>query len=101
MEWEALWGRLAPGKPPEAVDFAHEMVVGVFAGSRSPPGDRVEVFSVAREHGDIVVRYREHQPTGSTSTGPIETAPFQLVAIPRDRRHVKFLETVDSPAGRF
>jgi hypothetical protein len=101
VEWEALWGRMASGKPPEPVDFAHEMVVAVFAGSRSSSGDRVEVFSVAREHGDIVVRYREHRPTGSTRTAPIETAPYQLVAIPRDQRHVRFFETVDSPASRF
>ena len=29
VEWEALWGRLASGKPPEPVDFAHEMLVAV------------------------------------------------------------------------
>jgi hypothetical protein len=77
------------------------MVIAVFAGSRSSSGYRAEVFSVAREHGDIVVRYREHRHTGSASTAPIETAPDQLVAIPRDRRHVKFLVIVDSPASRF
>jgi hypothetical protein len=101
VEWEALWGRLASGKSPEPVDFSHEMVVGVFAGSRSSSGSRVEIVSVAREHGDIVVRYREHRPAGSASNPPLEMAPYQLVAIPRDRRHVKFLKTVDLPAGRF
>lgn len=101
VEWKALCSRLASGKSPEPVDFSYEMVVGVFAGSRSSSGSRVEIVSVAREDGDIVVRYREHGPTGSTNTPPLETAPYQLVAIPRDRRHVKFLETVDLPASRF
>src|SRR6266436_3889200 len=58
LEWEALWGRMASGKLPEPVDFAREMVVAVFTGPHSSSAYRVEVFRVAREHGDIVVRYR-------------------------------------------
>jgi hypothetical protein len=46
-------GALGVRRASEPVDFAREMVVAVFAGSRSSSRDRVEVFSVARANTAI------------------------------------------------
>jgi hypothetical protein len=90
-EWRALSNRVAPGKLPDTVNFAHEMAVAIFVGPGSFSGHRVEIFSVARERGAIVVRYRRrmaHEGAGSA----VNSAPYQIVAVPRDRRTVKFIE---------
>jgi hypothetical protein len=98
-EWEALSNRLAPppGAPRtfEPIDFAHEMAVAMFVGPLHSSGARVDVFSVALENGAIVVRYRVHRPSQSGPGAQIETAPYQIVAIPRDRRRVRFIEVID------
>jgi hypothetical protein len=95
-EWRTLWNRLAPGRALPAVDFAQEMVVGAFLGRRPREGCVVEVVSVAREDANIVVRYREHLPGGQSRPG--ETAPYLLVAIPRDRRPVRFIQDIRADA---
>jgi hypothetical protein len=94
-EWKALWNRLASNSTVQVIDFAQEMAVAVFVGPLHAPGARVDVFSVARENGVIVVRYRVHRPPPSTPVAQIDTAPYQIVAVPRDRRHVRFIEEVD------
>ena len=94
-EWKALLTRFAPARTPEPVDFEREMIVGVFAGPRPSTGYRAEVFSVAREGGTIVVLYRVLTPTKDTVRQPISTAPYHLVAVPCDRRRVKFAEVRD------
>jgi hypothetical protein len=91
-EWQALWKRFAPERRPEAVDFEHEMVVGVFLGSHPVSGYRVEIFSVAREEGVIVVRYHLRAPREGTVLTLRESAPYQLVAVPRDARRIRFVE---------
>jgi hypothetical protein len=101
-EWQALSNRVAPGRTVQPIDFTQEMAVAVFVGPLHSSGARVDVFSVAREHGVIVVRYRVHRPSPHSPVAPIETAPYQILAIPRDRRPVRFIEEVDltSPADR-
>ena len=102
VEWKALWTRLASDSAVQAIDFAHEMAVAVFVGPLHARGARVDIFSVAREDGVIVVRYRVHRPPQSPPAAQIDTAPYQIIAVPRDRRHVRFIEEVDltSPADR-
>jgi hypothetical protein len=107
-EWQALSNRLAP--PPQRgcragdpgapgtvapIDFAHEMAVGVFVGPLHSSGARVDVFSVVRENGAIVVRYRVHRLPQSSPVAQIETGPYQIIAVPRDRRRVRFIEVID------
>jgi hypothetical protein len=105
-EWEALSSRLAPplhrgdrvdpGAPRTApIDFAHEMAVGVFVGPHHSANDRVDVFSVARDNGAIVVRYRVHRLSQSGAALQIDSAPYQVVAVPRDYRRVRFIEVID------
>jgi hypothetical protein len=91
-EWRALSYRLAPGTLQDTVNFAHEMAVAIFAGPGSFSGYRVEIFSVAREGGAIVVPYRRRMPREGAISVPVNSAPYQIVAVPRDRRSVKFIE---------
>jgi hypothetical protein len=113
-EWQALSSRLArPPAPPlaaspasrhtaEPIDFAHEMAIAVFVGPLHSANDRVEVFSVARDNGAIVVRYRVRRAPPSSAAAQIASAPYQVVAVPRDNRRVRFIEVVDlaSPTDR-
>ncbi len=98
-EWQALSNRLAPPpRPPrtlEPIDFAHEMAIGVFVGPHHSATDRVDVFSVARDNGAIVVRYRVHRPSQSSAAAQIGSAPYRVVAVPRDYRRVRFIEVID------
>jgi hypothetical protein len=121
-EWQALSSRLArppatsPAPPPatspaapaasrrpaEPIDFAHEMAIAVFVGPHHSATDRVDVFSVARDNGAIVVRYRVRRPSPGSAAAQIGSAPYQVVAVPRDYRRVRFIEVIDlaSPADR-
>ena len=95
-EWRVLSDRFAPGTSPAAVDFSSDMVVAIFAGPGRFSGYRVEILSVVRDGGQIVVRYRRRTPDGPrTSPTPVNGAPYQIVAVPRDRRSVKFVEVRD------
>ena len=85
-------GTLQPGRSgarAEPIDFAHEMVLAVFAGAGSFSGYRVDIFSVAREGGSIVARYRREPVRGLAMPN---AAPYQIVAVPRDQRKVRFIE---------
>ena len=95
VDWKALSDRLAFGRAVQPIDFSHEMAVAVFVGPLHAPGARVDIFSVARENGVIVVKYRVHRPPPNTPLAQIDTAPYQIIAVPRDRRHVRFIEVVD------
>jgi hypothetical protein len=71
VEWKALSNRLDSESTVRAIDFAHEMAVAVFVGPLHAPGARVDIFSVARENGAIVVRYRVHPPSPGTPVAEI------------------------------
>jgi hypothetical protein len=94
-EWQVLSDRFAPGKPPQAVNFSVEMAVAIFVGSGRFSGYRVEILSVVRDAGHIVVRYRRGMPDAPRASASVHGAPYQIVAIPRDRRSVKFIEVRD------
>lgn len=94
-EWRVLSDRFAPGKSPAAVDFSSDMVVAIFVGPGRFSGYRVEILSVVRDGGNIVVRYRRRMLDGLRASTPVNGAPYQIVAVPRDRRSVKFVEVRD------
>ena len=58
-EWNTLWRQHSPDRDQPRVDFAREMVVGVFLGSRPTAGFGVEIVSALVEQGVLVVRFRE------------------------------------------
>jgi hypothetical protein len=94
-DWRVLSDRFAPGESLPAVDFSSEMAVAIFVGPGRFSGYGVEIFSVVREGGHIVARYRRRLPATHRASSPVVGAPYQIVAIPRDRRSVTFIEVRD------
>jgi hypothetical protein len=82
-EWAALWRRHAPDRPMPRVDFAREMVIGVFMGSRPNAGFSTEVISALVVKGVLVATYRDTMPSRGTMAAQVLTFPYHLVAIPK------------------
>jgi hypothetical protein len=89
-EWAALWRQHAPDRPQPAVDFAREMVVAVFMGSRSTGGFAVEIVSAREEGGAFVVRYRERRPPPGAMLAQVITSPYHIIAVPQSSATPKF-----------
>jgi len=85
-EWSALWKAHDFDQPEPRVDFSREMVVAVFMGGRPTAGFAVEITSVA----DGVVTYRETVPAAGGITAQVLTAPFHIVAVPKQAGTLKF-----------
>jgi hypothetical protein len=88
--WTALWRQHAPDRPRPAVDFARDMVAGVFLGSRPSAGFAIDVVSARDEHGNLVVRYRETTPRPGAVTAQVITSAYCIVALPRHDGEVRF-----------
>jgi PrcB C-terminal len=89
-EWATLWRQHSPDRPRPTVDFAREMVAGVFLGSRPSAGFAVDIVSARDEHGDLVVRYRETIPPPGAITAQVITSAYCIVALPRRDGDVRF-----------
>lgn len=90
-EWAALWKDHAPTEKMPAVDFAKDMVVGIFLGTKPSAGHEVEIVAVRTEQKDLVVEYVQKQPGRGTMAAQILTEPFHLVAVPKHAGTVRFL----------
>ncbi len=93
-EWAKVWQHHGLDRPRPKVDFAREIVVGVFMGSRPTAGFDVEIVGVASEGGVTIVRYREKMPSRDAITAQVITSPYVLAAIPKTSGEVRF-EKVD------
>jgi len=91
-EWQALWKEHAPpsAKLP-GVDFAKDMVVGVFLGTRPTGGYSVDIVSVESSGSETVVIYRETQPARDAMLTQALTSPVHLVRIPQQKGAVRFV----------
>ena len=89
-EWTSLWRQHAPDRPAPAVDFAREMVAGVFFGSQNTGGYAIEIVGAAPKGGNLVVQYRETRPGPDAIAAQVITSPFHLAALPRADGDVKF-----------
>lgn len=92
-DWAALWRAHAPGRPQPPVDFAREMVVGVFLGSRPTAGYGVDITGTRQDGDAVVVEYRVTAPPPDAITAQVITSPYVLVALPAARGEVKFVKT--------
>ena len=82
-EWQALWQRHAPGRPAPAVDFAKNMVVAVFLGSRPSGGFQVEITGVRTEGKCWLSQWAERRPAPGQIAAQVMTAPAHIVTVPR------------------
>jgi hypothetical protein len=89
-EWSALWRQHAPDRPAPAVDFAREMVAGVFFGSQNSGGYAIEIVGAGSKGGSLIVQYRETRPAPDALAAQVITSPFHLAALPRADGDVKF-----------
>src|SRR6202023_1375034 len=62
QEWTKLWRSHAWDRPLPSVDFARDMVVAVFMGSRPTAGYAVEIVGTRLQQGTLIVEYRESPP---------------------------------------
>lgn len=91
-EWKALWKDHSPtGKMPN-VDFAKDMVVGIFLGTKPSGGYEVDVVGVRPQDKDLIVEYVQKQPGRGTMAAQILTEPYHLVAVPKHAGAVRFVE---------
>ena len=89
-EWMKIWRMHSFERPVPKVDFAKEMVVGVFMGTRSSAGFSVEIVGTRVADGALTVQYRETVPQKGTMAAQILTSPYHLVSVPRVDGDVKF-----------
>lgn len=90
-EWKALWKDHAPTEKMPAVDFAKDMVVGIFLGTKPSAGHEVEIVGVRPEGKDLIVEYVQKQPAPGTMAAQILTEPFHLVSVPKHAGTVRFM----------
>ena len=89
-EWAKLWREHAGERARPSVNFAREMVVGVFLGSRPTAGFGVQIVSARVDRGTLVVQYRETRPPGGSLTAQVLTSPYQLVTLPKRAGDIRF-----------
>jgi hypothetical protein len=90
-EWQTLWKSHSPAKKMPTVDFAKNIVVGIFLGSKPSAGHQVEIVGVRTEGKDLVVEYVQTQPGRGTMAAQILTEPYHLVAVPKHTGTVRFI----------
>ncbi len=89
-EFQSLWRAHAPGRPLPNVDFAANMIIAVFLGSRPSAGYSVQITGVRREGDALVVTWAERGPGPDQMAAQVMTAPAQIVAVPRFDGPVRF-----------
>ena len=94
-EWDNLWKRYSsiqanpPPTPP--INFATEMVVGLFVGEKSTGGYEVEITRAERRDSKLYLYYVEKSPPRDAMVTQVLTQPYHLVKIPRDDTPVTFV----------
>jgi len=84
-EWNALWQKhssmeSSPSQAP-AIDFNKEIVIGIFRGQKPTGGYDVEITSVERSNGTLIVSFREKSPQPGAVLTQAFTQPFHMVRI--------------------
>jgi hypothetical protein len=91
-EFDRLWREHAPGRAAPTVDFAKNMVVAVFLGSRPSAGFEVQITRVHREGDAVVVTWTERRPGRDQIAAQVMTAPAHIVAVPKTEGTVRFVK---------
>lgn len=95
-EWKTLWKDHAPTEKMPTVDFARNMVVGIFLGTKPSDGHEVEIVGVRTQEQDVVVEYVQKQPGRGTMAAQILTEPYHLVSVPKHTGTVRFIHVPDT-----
>jgi hypothetical protein len=91
QELQDFWKQHAPsGSPPPPVDFATDLVVGIFAGQRPTSGYQVEIVRVERGGTGIHVIYQIKSPPKDALVAQVLTQPFHLIRLPQLNLPIQF-----------
>ena len=94
-EWNSLWKRhvsiQSPPSSPPSVDFAAEMIVGLFIGEKNTGGYEVEITRAELKDSTLHVYYAEKSPTPGGIVTQALTQPFHLARLPRSDAPVVFV----------
>src|SRR5215475_14727220 len=78
--WQELWRQHASSdRPPPPIDFATELVVGIFLGQQPTAGYRVQVVRVEEGDSEIRVIYQVHNPPPEALVTQVLTQPLHLI----------------------
>ena len=82
--WQNLWqihtANLLPPPTAPAIDFARDMVIGVFMGQKPTGGYTAAIARVyLADTDDIVVNYRESYPLPGMAVTQALTAPYHII----------------------
>ena len=94
-EWAALWKDHSTSEKLPQIDFAKNMVVGIFLGSKPSAGHQVEIVGVRTQNTELIVEYVQRQPARGTMAAQILTEPFHLVSVPKHDGTVRFMHVPD------
>lgn len=61
-DWNARWKAHGGAAAAPDVDFARDMIVAVFLGTRPTGGFSVEIVGARREEDALVIQYVEQRP---------------------------------------
>jgi hypothetical protein len=80
--WQALWKEHRGGTLPlPKVDFAKEMVLGAWAGTRPTGGYVITIQEARLKNGTLTVSVRSESPPPDAMLIQALTQPFDLVAV--------------------
>ncbi|WP_157202166.1 hypothetical protein [Massilia sp. Root335] len=88
--WTRLWNEHAPGRAQPAVDFAADMVVGVFMGTGASGCYTTAIDGVVRTADKILVHEIRSVPGPDIACAMYVTTPAHLVVVPRSDLPVEF-----------
>jgi hypothetical protein len=93
-DFESFWRRHGSNRIPvpdvPEVDFASEMVVVVFSGTKNTGGYNVEITSVDQRENEIIVNYVTDSPPPGAITTQALTQPYHMIAIDASDKEVVF-----------
>ena len=96
-EWQMSWKWHGGSEAAPTVDFAKEMVVAVFLGTKPTGGYRVEITGARREGQSLVIEYAERRPGPGTLVTQALTSPYHIVKLPRHDGPVTFRAAAAAP----
>jgi hypothetical protein len=95
-ELRDLWKLIQTDRPLPQIDFNKESVLAVFAGTRPSAGFSIAVISVKDAHGSPPMRtvsIEVIEPGISCLAAQVETAPYQVIRVPKADRLLRHQDT--------
>ncbi|MEK7555075.1 MAG: protease complex subunit PrcB family protein [Patescibacteria group bacterium] len=97
--WTTLWNQMSanitPKPPAPEIDFANELIVGVFMGTKSTGGYSTEVTRIAKTDAKITVYIREVSPGPNCAVTLALTVPYHIVKMQKVDGDIDFSVTKD------